>query len=565
MAEAAGIIAKAEEANTRLLAEMTEASENLAKAEEANTCLLAEKAEAADNIVKAEEANIRLLAEKAEVSENLDKAAIHSTHLLEEVDALKSEKRDCQELIASLHKLRDDADTLEDEVEYSSVLNLQVDSQRRFAEADLYRTGRLLNLHDNDLVDRDEIIVVLSAEKAMLQTDVTNISNQLAANDVELVKAEEANMRLLAEMAEAAENLAKAEEANTCLLAEKAEAADNIVKAEEANIRLLAEKAEVSENLDKAAIHSTHLLEEVDALKSEKRDCQELIASLHKLRDDADTLEDEVEYSSVLNLQVDSQRRFAEADLYRTGRLLNLHDNDLVDRDEIIVVLSAEKAMLQADVTNISNQLAANDAELDRMKNNQSEIEFERDMLKSREETLKAELEALAEEKQSEEALKVTIDALEKENSALREQANVKPPSSSSSSDITSPWEPTPIKSVKESLLDTTFAADDTFDESMFLPNVDGEADTPQTGDSNTPSKTPFKENRALFSPMSREVSAKKAQTPAKRLTRAMRNKMRTPLGKSAVQNTPLSTHFSRRKSGRASTNKTEVAKDRKL
>jgi hypothetical protein len=96
----------------------------------------------------------------------------------------------------------------------------------------------------------------------------------------------------------------------------------------------------------------------------------------------------------------------------------------------------------------------------------------------------------------------------------------------------------------------------------MFLPNVDGEADTPQTGDSNTPSKTPFKEKRALFSPMS---TAKKAQTPAKRLTRAMRNKMRTPLGKSAVQNTPLSTHLSRRKSGRASTNKTEVAKGRKL
>jgi hypothetical protein len=171
----------------------------------------------------------------------------------------------------------------------------------------------------------------------------------------------------------------------------------------------------------------------------------------------------------------------------------------------------------------------------------------------------------LAEEKQSEEALKVTIEALEKENSALREQSNVKPPSSSSSSDITSPWEPTPIKSVNESLQDTTFAADDTFDESMFLPNVDGEADTPQTGDSNTPSKTPFKEKRALFSPMSREVSAKKAQTPAKRLTRAMRNKMRTPLGKSAVLNTPLSTHLSRRKSGRASTNKTEVAKGRKL
>ena len=413
--------------------------------------------------------------------------------------------------------------------------------------------------------ERDQGLKQLEVIRQEYNADIDSLKLQLETMRGEIQNAEEANVCLLAEKAEAAESLSKAEEANVCLLTEKAEAVENLAKAEEANKCLLTEKAEAAENLAKAEEHSTHLLEEVDALKSEKRDCQELIASLHKLRDDADTLEDEVEYSSVLNLQVDSQRRFAEADLYRTGRLLNLHDNDLVDRDEIIVVLLAEKAMLQADVTNISNQLAANDAELDRMKNNQSEIEFERDMLKSREETLKAELEALAEEKQSEEALKVTIDALEKENSALREQANVKPPSSSSSSDITSPWEPTPIKSVKESLLDTTFAADDTFDESMFLPNVDGEADTPQTGDSNTPSKTPFKENRALFSPMSREVSAKKAQTPAKRLTRAMRNKMRTPLGKSAVQNTPLSTHLSRRKSGRASTNKTEVAKDRKL
>ncbi len=82
------------------------------------------------------------------------------------------------------------------------------------------------------------------------------------------------------------------------------------------------------------------------------------------------------------------------------------------------------------------------------MKNNQSEIEFEHDMLKSREETLKAELEALAEEKQSEEVLKVIIDALEKENSALRKQSNVKPLSLSLLPNITSPWEPAPINSL---------------------------------------------------------------------------------------------------------------------
>jgi len=475
---------------------------------EANVCLLAEKAEAAENLAMAKEANACLLAEKAEAAENLVKAEEANLRLLTE----------------------------------------KAETAANLAKAEEANTCLLTEKAEaaENLVKAEEAIMRLRAEKAE------------AAE--KLAKAEEAIMCLLAEKAEAAEKLAKAEEANTCFLAERAEAAENLSKAEESNMRLLTENAEVSENLDKAAIHSTYLSEEVDALKSEKRDCQEMIASLHKLRDDVDTLEDEVEYSSILNLQVDSERRFAEADLYRTGRLLNLHDNDLVDRDEIIVILSAEKAMLQADVTNFSNQLAANDVELDRMKNNQSVVECERDILKSREETLKAEIEALTEEKQYEEALKVTIDALEKENSTLREQSNVKPPSSSSSSDITSPWEPTPIKSVNE-----TFAADDTFDESMFLPNVDGEADTPQIGDSNTPSKTPFKEMRTLFSPRSREVSAKKAQTPAKRLTRAMRNKMRTPLGKSAVQNTPLSTHLSRRKSSRASSNKSEVAMGRKL
>ncbi len=101
---------------------------------------------------------------------------------------MKLEKRDCQELVTSLHKLWDDVDTLEDEVEYSAILNLQVDSQCRFAEANLYQTGRLFNLHDNDLVDQDEITVVLLSEKTMLQVDVTNISNQLAANDASLIK-----------------------------------------------------------------------------------------------------------------------------------------------------------------------------------------------------------------------------------------------------------------------------------------------------------------------------------------------------------------------------------------
>ena len=116
-------------------------------------------------------------------------------------------------------------------------------------------------------------------------------------------------------------------------------------------------------------------------------------------------------------------------------------------------------------------------------------------------------------------------------------------PPSSSSSDIPSPWDPSPIKPVDEPPQNTSFGADDTFDESMFLPNIDDNVNktTPPTDEnSKTPSKTPFKEKRALFSP-----TREKTKTPAKRMTRRMTRSMnkttRTPLGKSAVQNTPSS------------------------
>ena len=79
----------------------------------------------------------------------------------------------------------------------------------------------------------------------------------------------------------------------------------------------------------------------------------------------------------------------------------------------------------------------------------------------------------------------------------------------------------------------STFA-DDSFDESMFLPNAEVETGnnekTPSKtgadiGESKTPSKTPFKERRALFSP---KKSPSKSPTPMKRRTRSSR---RAPLG----------------------------------
>lgn len=178
--------------------------------------------------------------------------------------------------------------------------------------------------------------------------------------------------------------------------------------------------------------------------------------------------------------------------------------------------------------------------------------------------TLKKEKdEALEKAKSSEEALKAKIEALEQECSALREQTFQDPPSGSSS--ISSP-QSSPIKPFDDEALANSTFGDDTFDESMFLPNVNEQVNdktpdqgngnsTPQTDEnSKTPSKTPFKEKRALFSPdeqpskkkRASKKAASKTQTPVRRTTRSsMRLRQstssRTPLGKSAMENTPLS------------------------
>ncbi len=66
---------------------------------------------------------------------------------------------------------------------------------------------------------------------------------------------------------------------------------------------------------------------------------------------------------------------------------------------------------------------------------------------------------------------------------ALRKQSNANPSPASLSSENSPPWESSPIKSIDEALWDTAFGADVTFNESMFLPNVDVKTDIPQTAD----------------------------------------------------------------------------------
>jgi len=211
-------------------------------------------------------------------------------------------------------------------------------------------------------------------------------------------------------------------------------------------------------------------------------------------------------------------------------------------------------------------------------------------------EVAKSELDLMKEDKASVESerdeLKAKIEALEEENATLRAQQTTKqsPPSS--------PFEskPSPIKPAEEpqQQQDSTFGCDDTFDEDMFLPNIDESAPLDNTFDHKdtedespkseqsepTPSRTPFKAKRAMFSPKeepsseerSEEPSTKKqkkaassskkktpakrvtrsrrsqaasasskTKTPAKRLTRSQLRSSRTPLGNVNQSETPAS------------------------
>ena len=112
-------------------------------------------------------------------------------------------------------------------------------------------------------------------------------------------------------------------------------------------------------------------------------------------------------------------------------------------------------------------------------------------------------------------------------------------------------WESSPINHINNPLTDSTFCADDTFDESMFLPNVQEEPKSPQTDENKSP-PTPLTSNkRVLFAPAEDDSNVKveaKTATPVQRMTRSMRNKARTPLGESAVQNASSTTRKGRTK-----------------
>jgi len=261
------------------------------------------------------------------------------------------------------------------------------------------------------------------------------------------------------------------------------------------------------------------------------------------------------------------------------------HAAKVSELQELVNQANAHNTELSEKNTTLTERAKAGDvakSELDLMKEDKASVESERD-------EFKAKIEALEQEKSIQEA---KVKALEEENATLREQQTTKQPPSSP---FESKPSPKPAEEPQQQQ-DSTFGCDDTFDEDMFLPNIDESApldttftdqkdteeESPKSEQSEpTPSRTPFKAKRAMFSPKdesepsseerSEEPSAKKqkkaasskkktpakrmtrsrrsqaasasskTKTPAKRLTRSQLRSSRTPLGNVNQAETPSS------------------------
>ncbi|KAL7543705.1 hypothetical protein ACHAXR_013199 [Thalassiosira sp. AJA248-18] len=448
-------------------------------------------------IAKSEERVESLLAEKAQFAENLENVTGQNGALTEEVGALKMERDELQQSLTSLDKFRDDIASLEDEIEHVTIEKEQAEHKLKFAEADLERTIRLQKefqvtqtaAHDNDLVHRDGIISVLSGEMSSLRNELTKSSQKLVENDAESK--------------------------------EKIEMLQN-------EISYMREEFHVIEHKEK---QTTSKLEKV---------------KMHYAKSVAYVAEQEEEFKAKIS-ELETTKEATEKELGETRALLA---NSEGTKEELQSkrVKANELEELVEQLRGVNNEMYEKNARLNASVKAGEGVELELDVAKK--EKASAEIELVA--------LKARIETLEKENASLREKADEYP---ASSSDVPSQWNSSPIKPVDEPPQNTTFGADDTFDESMFLPNVDEQVPVqeeatntplpssrsstshlPPSDENKTPSKTPFKEKRALFSPPEGERASKNSVTPAagRRMTRAMRNKMRTPLG-AVGNNTPSS------------------------
>jgi len=527
-----------------------------------------------------------LLAEKTQAAIILEQVTAQNVSLSGDVEALKVDRGALQQRSDSFH---DEVASLEDKVQQITIEKEQVVEKLQISEADLESTVRLQQesvaaqtaAHDNDLAHRDGVIDTLTEEKSSLQKELAKVSQKLVDNDTESNgKVEMLQNELAYTREEFSVMEHKEKQLRSDLEATKMHYAKSVAYAAEQEEKF---KTKISE-VESAKEATVKELGETKALLAENKGTKEELESkraglVEQLRGVNNDLY-EKNASLTANVKASEESK-AKLDLMKKERA-----SVKIERDEFeaemkanIEALEKENASLREESCEGSDTLgdtvsALNDTvsllfgqESVSGKSPKSEDKFNdgKDTVKSNHDGIRAHAEKLlcwankASERPSKESDASVASQQPSPSQQQKQQVTIMSnnryafnPPSSSSSDISSPWNPSPIKPVDEPPQNTTFGADDTFDESMFLPNIDDNVNktldmqedrtaTPPTDEnSKTPSKTPFKEKRALFSP-----TREKTKTPARRMTRRMTRSMnkttRTPLGKSAVQNTPSS------------------------
>ncbi|KAL9186079.1 hypothetical protein ACHAXT_005317 [Thalassiosira profunda] len=516
-------------------------------------------------IAQSEEKVESLLAEKAETAKALETAAAESAALSEEVEALKSERDEMQKRAESLE--------------------VQVGEANSNAEASADELKKTIGEQESTMADLQAEVDAAKEENESLAEKLKETTDDLEAKKVALEE-------LALEMDDAHKQLALAQETGSADVEsyrrKEEELKAEISKGEEAVASLVAEKTEAASSLEEITAQNATLSAAAASLTAERDELQQQMGSL---KDQMSTLEDDLEQTGIEKEQTAAKLKFAEADLERTIRLHEesssaqaaSHDADLATRDDTIGKLTGEKAGLQLELKRKEDaereqaeQLAAKDTKLSEMEALVEQLRGEAGELNEKNASLAAAAEASEEEAAS---LKTKVEALEKENADLRDQsdANAKAPAEP---EAPSPWAASPFQPGEEAPQNnSTFDADDTFDEEMFLPNVDEEANPiaeehlpavneegakptagenksplkeehsndgakppvvnedakspatpvdenktpPKDAEELTPSKTPFQERRALFSPPPTvdEPVSKKKSTRAKRTKKA--------------------------------------------
>ena len=522
----------------------------------------------------------RLENEKSEALTSLELGNEENTALRETEEDLREEIAQSQEIVQSLKAEKVKANSL---LEEATAQNVELKQNVELLESQV-------NVASNKVEQSSEDMKKMSDEHSMLiatlNTKISELAQELDAalnNQNEL----ETKLKQVTDALETKETQLESLEHDKNEALQQLEASSGkhtddiesfklkddalrsgITKAEETIKSLRDDKAKAVEKYKKASSQRNELSEELVATQLERDMMKESASSVPKLQKDVARLEVEKQH-------VEEKLKFAEANLgvvkASNEALTTTHENDLASRDELIRTLTEKKTSLGKQLSNVSQNDTESSGKVSMLQSEVSYLKEELEVVEKKEVNATSELEkcklnyakSVAFVGQQEEEFKAKIAALEQDKAKSDEDAkaakserdelkskiaSLEREKSPFSSSDPSQWEPSPVKPAEEPIQDTSFGADDTFDEDSFLPNnatVDNAAFLPPkkndegaksdenaSPDELTPSKTPFKKRRSMF-----DSASKKTATPAKRITRSRAKRIRTPLG--PVQQTP--------------------------